>query len=104
MCNLGFFAYFKAFTATSISFFTARVKPQTLAFLTTFEISNTDLKSPGLDTGKPASIISTPKLSSFSAILSFSFVSNLHPGTCSPSLNVVSNILILSFIKRSTSS
>ena len=103
MCNLGLFANFNDLTATSISFLTALVKPHTEAFLTIFDISTTELKSPGLDTGNPASIISTPKLSSFSAIFNFSLVSNLQPGTCSPSLNVVSKIFTISFIKLRTS-
>ena len=79
-----------------MSFFTALVNPHTLAFFTIFEISTTDLKSPGLEIGKPASIISTPRKSNFSAITSFCFVSSLQPGTCSPSLRVVSKILTIS--------
>ncbi|MCY1557713.1 hypothetical protein D9M68_945860 [compost metagenome] len=75
-----------------MSFFTALVSPQTVAFSTILQISETDKKSPGLDTGKPASIMSTPILSSRSAITNFCLVSNLHPGTCSPSRNVVSKI------------
>ena len=59
------------FFATSISFLTALVKPQTVAFLTILEISTTELKSPGLETGKPASITSTPSSSSLFAIISF---------------------------------
>jgi len=53
-------AFFNDSAATSISFLTALVKPHTLAFFTIFEISTTELKSPGLDIGKPASIMSTP--------------------------------------------
>ena len=53
---------------------------------------STDWKSPGLEIGKPASRISTPSSSSFSAISSFVVESNLQPGTCSPSLKVVSKI------------
>ena len=67
---LGYLAYFKEFTATSISFLTALVNPQTEDFLTILEISTTDLKSPGLEIGNPASITSTPSSSSFSAIIS----------------------------------
>ena len=51
---LGNFAYFRASAAIFISFSTALVNPQTVAFFTIFEISETDLKSPGLETGKPA--------------------------------------------------
>ena len=39
---------------------------------TFFEISETELKSPGLETGKPASITSTPRLSKSLAISTFS--------------------------------
>ena len=58
---LGLIAFFNDSAATSISFLTALVKPQTLALFTIFEISTTELKSPGLDIGKPASITSTPR-------------------------------------------
>ena len=71
--NSWLLAYFRASAATSISFSTARVNPQTVAFLTILEISSTDLKSPGLETGNPASITSTPKISSCSAITTFWF-------------------------------
>ena len=74
---LGLTAFFNDSAATSISFLTALVKPQTLAFFTIFEISTTELKSPGLDIGKPASIISTPSWSNLLAITSFCFVSSL---------------------------
>ena len=53
---------------------------------------STDVKSPGLEIGNPASITSTPKISSRSAIINFCSVFSLQPGTCSPSLNVVSKI------------
>ena len=56
--NSGETACFKDSAATSISFLTALVKPQTVAFLTILEISTTELKSPGLETGNPASITS----------------------------------------------
>ena len=42
---LGLTAFFNDSAATSISFLTALVKPQTLAFFTIFEISTTELKS-----------------------------------------------------------
>lgn len=51
--------------------FTARVNPQTVAFLTNLAISFTDLKSPGLDMGNPASITSTPSSSNRSAMINF---------------------------------
>jgi hypothetical protein len=47
--------------------------------LTTLLISETDKKSPGLETGNPASMISTPISSNRLAITSFFAVSNLHP-------------------------
>ena len=89
---LGFLAFANAAPATFISFSTDRVSPQTAAFLTILEISSTDLKSPGLETGNPASIISTPNWSSCSAMIYFCSVFSLHPGTCSPSRSVVSKI------------
>jgi hypothetical protein len=48
--NTWFLAYFKAAAATSISFFKALVNPQTVAFFTILLISETDKKSPGLET------------------------------------------------------
>ena len=54
----------KACAATSISRSMARVKAQMVGQVTAFEISTTELKSPGLEIGKPASITSTPKASS----------------------------------------
>jgi len=80
VCILGFLAYFKASAATSISFLIALVKPQTVAFRTILEISFTELKSPGLEIGNPASIISTPSVSKRSAIINFCSVFNLQPG------------------------
>lgn len=57
---LGLTAYLSASAATSISFCTARVSPHTVAFLTILAISETDVKSPGLEIGNPASMTSTP--------------------------------------------
>ena len=76
--------------AVSISITIALLKPQIMDSFTFLEISETELKSPGLETGKPASITSTPRLSKSFAISTFSLVFNWHPGTCSPSLKVVS--------------
>jgi alkylation response protein AidB-like acyl-CoA dehydrogenase len=50
----------------------------------------TDSKSPGLEIGKPASIISMPKTASCPAIKSFSFKGLLAIGYFSPSLKVLS--------------
>ena len=74
MWILGKTACFKDSAATSISFLTALDNPQTLAFLTILDISFTELKSPGLEIGIPASITSTPCSSSCLAIVSFWFV------------------------------
>ena len=53
-------AYFKASAATSMSFCTARVKAHIVGHVTALDISITELKSPGLDMGNPASMTSTP--------------------------------------------
>jgi hypothetical protein len=52
--------------------------------------------SPSDAAAKPASMIFTPTSSSLFAIKSFSSGVRETPGVCSPSLNVVSKILILS--------
>src|SRR5690606_11297800 len=75
-----------------MSFSTALDKAQIIGSVTDLEISLTELKSPGLDMGKPASMTSTPSPSKARATILFSRVSNWHPGTCSPSLSVVSKI------------
>ena len=82
VCILDLLADFNASAATSISFLTALVKPQTRAFLIKLEISSTALKSPGLEMGKPASKTSTPRWSSCYAITNLVTGSNLQPGTC----------------------
>ena len=92
----GILAYFRASAATSISFLTARVSPQTVAFFTNLAMASTEAKSPGLEIGKPASIMSTPNWSSRSAMTNFFSVASLQPGTCSPSLRVVSKIFTCS--------
>ena len=84
--------------ATSISFSTARVSAQITGHVTALEISITELKSPGLEIGNPASITSTPSCSSALATCIFSTVFNWQPGTCSPSRSVVSKINNLSLI------
>ena len=73
---LGFFASFNDSAATSISLSFALLRAQTDAFLTIFEISTTDLKSPGLEIGNPASIISAPRISILSANISLLLVSS----------------------------
>ena len=96
VCILDLLASLSASAATSMSFFTARVNPQTLAFLINCAILTTESKSPGLEIGNPASKTSTPNSSKRSAIISLLCVSNLHPGTCSPSRKVVSKICTFS--------
>ena len=56
-------------------------------------IDCTDSKSPGEEIAKPASMISTFIRSRHFAISIFSLRFMLHPGDCSPSRRVVSNIL-----------
>ncbi|EKD26869.1 MAG: hypothetical protein ACD_79C00986G0001 [uncultured bacterium] len=58
-----------------------------------FAINSTLSKSPGEEIGKPASMTSTPSLSSCFAISNFSETFKLAPGHCSPSRKVVSNII-----------
>ncbi len=64
----------------------------------------TAFNSPSEITGKPASIASTPKASSFFAIDNFCSGDKETPIVCSPSLNVVSKILTFiqhhSFVRR----
>ena len=55
-------AYLSDSAATSMSFSTARVSAHIVGHVTAFDISITELKSPGLDIGNPASMTSTPSL------------------------------------------
>ena len=59
-----------------VFFFTARVSAQIVGAETAFEISSTELKSPGLEIGNPASMMSTPRLSRSLATSIFSVVFN----------------------------
>jgi hypothetical protein len=77
----------------------ARARAHIKVFLILFATRHTASKSPLEATGKPASIISTPSLSICLASSSFSFGSRLAPGDCSPSLKVVSKIIIFSGFK-----
>src|SRR5659263_550793 len=61
----------------------------------------TDAFSPSDDIGKPASMISTPRLSSCRAMRSCSSNVSDTPGVCSPSRSVVSKILIFLFLTDS---
>src|SRR5471030_806471 len=76
----------------SMSFGDARERPQITAFLERLAISCTAAKSPSEAIGKPASMMSTPMLSSSSATASFSSWVMVAPGHCSPSRKVVSKM------------
>ena len=78
--------------ARSTSLWPARARPQTTAFLVRLAISCTAAKSPSDATGKPASMTSTPMVSSTSATSSFSSCVMVAPGDCSPSRKVVSKM------------
>ena len=62
----------------------------------TLAIASTASKSPWLAIGNPASMMSTPRRASCSAISSFSPTSSEMPGDCSPSRRVVSKIFTVS--------
>src|SRR6266545_1627430 len=74
----------------------ARDSPAMVAPWTVRAISRTASKSPWLATGKPASMTSTPRRASCSAISSLALAFRLMPGACSPSLRVVSKMTIRS--------
>src|SRR5215472_3117583 len=76
----------------SMSLKLARASPHTTAFLVRLAISLTAAKSPSEAIGNPASITSTPMVSSSSATSSFSSCVMVAPGHCSPSRNVVSKM------------
>src|SRR3989337_571765 len=90
-------------TAMSISFLLVLAKPQISAFKLALVIILIALRSPSEIIGNPASITSTPKVSSFFAMFNFCSGAKATPGVCSPSLNVVSKILtfmLLSSVKQ----
>ena len=76
----------------SMSLKAARESPQITAFLARLAISWTAAKSPSEAIGKPASMMSTPMVSSSSATSSFSSWVMVAPGHCSPSRKVVSKM------------
>ena len=76
-----------------MSGFSARERLATVAFFTVCAIVFTAWKSPGEAMAKPASMMSTPKRSSWRATSVFSCKFMLQPGDCSPSRSVVSNTL-----------
>jgi hypothetical protein len=81
---------FNAAAATSISFFTALVSPQTVAFLTTLLISETDKNHLEIQP-----MISTPIQSICNN--KFLVVSNLHPGLVLHLLKWYQKFLLYSF-------
>ena len=82
-------------TAASRSSCRVRAKAATVGRLTAAPTARTPSKSPGEEAAKPASITSTPRASSARAISTFSSGVSAMPGDCSPSLKVVSKIVIL---------
>ena len=82
------------FNAVSMSFGSALANPHISLFNPACAISFTASASPLDVIGNPASIVSTPSLSNWIAIFNLSSGVRLTPGVCSPSLSVVSNILI----------
>src|SRR5579859_3606278 len=90
----GFSASLTASQAASMSLTAARASPATATPFTWRAISLTAARSPGDAAGKPASMMSTLRRTSFSATWSFSSVVMVAPGDCSPSRRVVSKIRI----------
>ena len=78
--------------ARSMSAKPVRARPAMIEPCTDLAIASTASKSPWLAIGKPASMMSTPRRASCSAISSFSPTSSEMPGDCSPSRRVVSKI------------
>src|SRR6185437_9276283 len=76
----------------SMSLKAARDRPQITAFFERLAISLTAAKSPSEAIGKPASMMSTPIVSSSSATSIFSSCVMVAPGHCSPSRKVVSKM------------
>ena len=86
--------YFKPTdTEASISFFSVLANPQISDLRLAAAIDLIAFISPSEMIGNPASMASTPRVSSFCAIASFCSGVNATPGVCSPSLSVVSKIL-----------
>ena len=86
------------FNTVSISFGSALANPHISLFNPASAIAFTASASPLDVIGNPASIVSTPSLSNCIAIFNLSSGVRLTPGVCSPSRNVVSNILINLFL------
>ncbi len=77
----------------SMSLRAVRESPQITGPSTEVAMACTDSKSPWLAMGKPASMTSTPRRASCSAISTFSPWSSEMPGDCSPSRRVVSKMI-----------
>ena len=84
-----------ASAAASMSSRWARTSDATVGVFTPAATARTPSKSPGDAPANPASMTSTPRRSSCSAISAFSCGCRAMPGDCSPSRNVVSKIWIL---------
>src|SRR5208337_23052 len=85
-----------ASAAQSISFSTARARAAMAGPRTWRAMRRHPSSWCGEEMGKPDSITSTPSRASWTAISSFCSTLIEAPGDCSPSLSVVSNMLILS--------
>src|SRR5215212_1158030 len=82
-------------TAASRSPRVVRASPATVTDVAASATVATPSKSPGEEAGNPASTTSTPSRSRTTATSAFSSGRSAIPGDCSPSLSVVSKILIL---------
>src|SRR3990172_4686072 len=85
-------APFRASAARSMSPGTTRASAAMTGPRTLDAISRTASNSPSDETGKPASMMSTERRASCSAISTFSGLVSAMPGACSPSRSVVSKI------------
>ena len=94
-------ANIRASQAQSISLRSVRDRAQMIGPLTFLAMAFTASKSEGLETGNPASMASTSRRASCSAISTFSLWLRLMPGACSPSRSVVSKMYILCVIAPS---
>src|SRR5664280_1515643 len=83
-----------AAAARSMSASTERASAATMGRRTSRAMARTELKSSSEAIGKPASITSTPRVSSFRARRTFSASHIEKPGACSPSRSVVSKIVM----------
>ncbi len=99
----GFSAWRTASQARSTSLNPVRERPVITGPWTDLAMASTASKSPWLAIGNPASMMSTPRRASWSAISSFSPTSREIPGDCSPSRRVVSKISTWLLITRSLS-